>query len=140
MECRSSKIVGLLHWKYDDHIFWKYESPLIGKRKVFYGGDGQWELAFASAIERVAVISEILIVAAQRDRPKLNLKKGDRFQQHASWIINFGAFTLTRVFSLTQMDGAALLPGEKAYDRMNPGSINILCKKPDETWENREKR
>jgi hypothetical protein len=40
----------------------------------------------------------------------------------------------------TKIDGSPLVPGREGHDRAKPEVKERLCKKPDESWEDRDKR
>ena len=134
MECR--KAVD------DDPTHWKYESPLIGKAKVFSRQDGQWIEWNVSDVrigERSAVREKAFDEVAEWDNSESNLKKGDEYQNHSKWVLDFAFFKKTRTVYMTKMDGAPLVPGDERHDRAKPEIKERLCKKPDESWEDRAK-
>ncbi|MEK9943042.1 MAG: hypothetical protein VW771_11275 [Gammaproteobacteria bacterium] len=133
MECRKAYEGDLTHYK--------YEGPLFGKAKVFYREDGRWrEIPGARVGERSAVREATFDRVADKDYGGSNLKKGDEYQQHVKWVFDFAFFKYTRTFYLTKMDGSPLVPGEEGHDRAKPEIKELLCKKPDESWADRQKR
>jgi hypothetical protein len=137
MECRETGDA--------DPTRYKYESPLIGKAKVFLREDGEWVVQTGYRIDERGVVREITMDAvADDDTGELeraaNMKKGDEFQLHAKWVLDFDFFEKRLSHYLTNMDGSPLAPGKESYDSATPQIDVQLCKKPDESWEDRETR
>ena len=133
MECQKATEADPTHWK--------YESPLIGKAKVFFRKDGQWlKWRGARVGERSAVREATDDLVADKDYGGSNIKKGDESQHHYKWVVDFAFFEYTRTVYRTKMDGSPLVPGREGYDRAKPEVKERLCKKPDESWQDRAKR
>jgi hypothetical protein len=131
MECQKAVDADLTHLK--------YESPLIGAAKVFYRKDGQWVKSSQAEVvrERGAVLKRTADQIADKDYGGSNLKKGDKYQDHIKWVLDFAFFKYTRTAYRTKMDGSPLVPGEVGDDRAKPKIIEKRCKKPDESWADR---
>jgi hypothetical protein len=128
MECRKATEADATHQK--------YESPLLGKAKVFSREDGQWvKWPEARVGERSAVRERRTDKVA--DATYIGLKKGDEYQEYNKWVFDFAFFKYTRTLYLTKMDGSPLVPGKEKYDRAKPEIIEKPCKKPDESWKDR---
>ena len=133
MECEKANDVDLTHFK--------YENPLIGEAKMFGRLDGKWgQAALARVSERSAVIEETRDNVADQDWPGSNVKKGDEWQLHVKWVYDFAFFQYTYTFYRTKMDGSPQIPGRVGHDRAKPEVKERLCKKPDESWEDRKNR
>ena len=135
MECRK------MHEGDDTH--YKYESPLIGKAKVFSRQDGQWLEWPARGVrvgERSVAAEETFDRVADKDYGGANLKEGDEYQDHYKWVLDFAFFKYTLTRYMTKMDGSPLVPGKERHDRAKPEIKERLCKKPDESWLDRQKR
>jgi len=123
-----------------DDTHYKYESPLIGKAKMFTREDGQWVKWTSSGTkvgERSAVDETTSNDVSDEDYPGSNLKKGDEYQNHFKWVFDFAFFKYTRTFYRTKMDGSPLVPGQVGHDRAKPEIKERLCRSPDESWKDR---
>ena len=148
MECQRANEAGFTNYK--------YESPLFGKAKVFIREDGKWlewnlsgtkddkrivvRKKTVDVGERGAVRENTADVVADQDWSGSNLKKGDEYQIYAKWVLDFAFFKYTQTTYMTKMDGSPLVPGKMDHDRAKPEIKERLCKKPDESWEDRETR
>ena len=117
---------------------WKYKTPPIGKAKVFYRKDGNWiRHAYARVEGHSFVVERTDFEVADKDYPVSNLKKGDEYQEHYKWVRDITSLKYTRTWYMTKMDGSPLVLGKEGHDRAKPDIKERLCKKPNESWEDR---
>lgn len=128
--------------EFTDITHWKYESPLIGKAKVFKRKDREWvEWPGATVGERSAVLKEASDYVADKDYPESNVKKGDEYREHARSVYDFASIKNTRTGYFTKIDGSPLVPEKEAHDRAKPEfKEEWSCGRVDESWEDRAKR
>jgi hypothetical protein len=122
-----------------DPTHYKYESSLIGKDKVFNRKDGQWR-EWGTAGDRSLIAERTHTSVADQDWSGSNLNKGDEYQNHQKWVYDFVLFKYMSTWYMTHMDGSPLVPGRKTHDGANPRIDERLCKRPDESWQDRESR
>jgi hypothetical protein len=131
MECQQINDADATHYK--------YESSLTGKVRVFNGNDSQW-YEWGTAGDRSLIAERTTVAFADQDWSGSNLKKGDEYQHHQKWVYDFASFNYTVTWYMTHMDGSPLVPGRKTHDGANPRIYERLCKRPDESWQDRAKR
>jgi hypothetical protein len=67
------------------------------------------------------------------------LKKGDEYQDYQKWVFDFAFVKYTRTAYRTKVYGLPLVRGKEGHGRAKLEIKERLCKKPDESWEDRAK-